>query len=173
MAKKLTAAKFYKLGKKASIFVDPSTQLKVTKNKPGRLEDPPNPSIVEASSKGHIIEIDEDQYDDMMAQHDVNVENNNKRTAMQKKIKKGEAVDADLVKLDKKIKSDAEVEVEDEDDEEVEEKEEEIEDEDENTESDDSDSDDDDDTDSDDEDEEEEEKPKKKAKKKASRKKKK
>ena len=90
MAKSTTPSpKYYKLGVLSSIFFDPATRLKVTKNVPGILTVSANPTILEASSKGHIQEIDKDTYDEMLAQHDVNVEVNNTATMAKQALKKG------------------------------------------------------------------------------------
>jgi hypothetical protein len=84
---------FFRIGAKASIFFDPITGLKVTKTKPGKLTKKENLRISEAYGSGHIVRIEEKEYDAMMAQHEKNILANNKvsaaKAALRNQAKRG------------------------------------------------------------------------------------
>lgn len=88
-----TAPRYFKLGVKASIFFDPSSRLKVTRNTPGVLTRLPNALVVEAMSKGAIIEIKESEYKEMMSNKAVAVAASDKasaeKAALRARAKKG------------------------------------------------------------------------------------
>ena len=62
----MARTKFYKLGEKASMFYDLKNTLKVTRGVPGRTNNVTK-TTMDGSRSGHIIEINEQEYDNMMA----------------------------------------------------------------------------------------------------------
>jgi len=54
--------RYFKLGKKASSFMDPMTNLKLSGNSVGFIEVKPTAKISRAITHGHIVEIKEDEY---------------------------------------------------------------------------------------------------------------
>lgn len=95
--------RFFKLGAKAHVFWDAASKLKVTRNVPGALRGKMNKHISEKMSNGHIIEIDKDEYEEMLAAHDVNIANNNKLSHYRLKARKGEMTPEDLEKKTRDI----------------------------------------------------------------------
>ncbi len=95
--------RFFKLGAKAHVFWDAASKLKVTRNVPGALRGKMNKHISEKMSNGHIIEIDRDEYDEMLAAHDVNIANNNQLSHLRLKARKGEMTPEDLEKKTREI----------------------------------------------------------------------
>lgn len=63
------ATVYYKLGKNASIFLCPITKMKVLPGNPGKVSEEDNlrsGKIREASAKGHIVQITEDEADSIL-----------------------------------------------------------------------------------------------------------
>ena len=59
--------RYFKLGPKAFSFADYSTGLQISKNKPGNIaEDRVNQKIKEANAKGHLVEIDEKEFNSLI-----------------------------------------------------------------------------------------------------------
>ena len=59
--------RYFKLGPKAFSFADYSTGLQISKNKPGNIaEEKVNQKIREANAKGHLVEIDEKEYNSLL-----------------------------------------------------------------------------------------------------------
>lgn len=59
--------KYFKLGPKAFSFADYPTGLQISKNKPGSIaEEKVNQKIREANAKGHLVEIDEKEYNSLI-----------------------------------------------------------------------------------------------------------
>lgn len=88
---------FYKLNAQASMFYDAKTKLKITKGVPGKLTVAKTKEIVNATRGGHIIEIAETEYNEML---------NALPEATQKAIK------AENMKTTPKVDKDADEEVE-------------------------------------------------------------
>lgn len=67
-----TSKKFFKIGLKAHLFYCASTGLKVTSHKPGELAEGVKLStkIGQATGNGHIIEIQEEEYTQLMAAYE-------------------------------------------------------------------------------------------------------
>ena len=62
----MAKTKYYKLGEKASSFYDPSTKLSISVTKPAILTLKPNEKIRKAAASGHIREISEKEYSDIL-----------------------------------------------------------------------------------------------------------
>lgn len=61
----MARTKYYKLGTTASVFFDPRNNLKVTKGVPSKTNQP-SKNTLGAARAGHIIEISETEYNEMM-----------------------------------------------------------------------------------------------------------
>jgi hypothetical protein len=60
--------KYFKIGKKALNFYDTITGLSVNTGKPGKLENTTSKKVQEAAALGHIVEIKEDEYKELISQ---------------------------------------------------------------------------------------------------------
>lgn len=73
MAKEKGSFKYFKIGTTASMFFDPMSKLKVVEKMPGKAPaakcTQKNKKLVSALGHGHIIEIEKDEYDEMVANY--------------------------------------------------------------------------------------------------------
>lgn len=81
--------KYFKLGAKSSVYFDTLSKMKVSKNVPGIFKGgKPGSKMQEAINNGHIVEIKEEEYKEMMAKHKGHITKNNAQTARQHVLRK-------------------------------------------------------------------------------------